>query len=340
MALEIWLWIKEKIAALGGRLKRLLLWLWHWLTASLSEVSGSTWRKLAVFTPLLLVIYIIIGMMVVHRVDDDLTFSAPKPSGGSRTVADVVHLVKRETLYNNWTPNDPVFLPGWWLDNTPNYQRGMFGALSRFAFELRDQIGRTRGSSAVDPNLEKAAGDLAKEPNRWMIDFSTSILPTAASDSYYRSAARELEAYNKRLAAGDAVFERRSDNLLATLDRIALDLGASSAALEQYIGENAGGFLPDFGSDDLFYQVKGQVYGYTVVLSGLRVDFEKLIQDRELGPLYDELLRSLMAAAQLDPLIITNGAADGVIANHLSMLGFYLLRARTQLKEVNNILLK
>lgn len=340
MAKEIWLWIKEKLEQVAGSIGALFVSLWRWFTGWVRTISGSTWRKVVAGVPVTFILYILLGMPIAHRVDDSLALAVNTPEGGSRSVASIAFLIDRETKQNNWTPNDPFFLPGWWIDNTPNFQKGMLGALSRFGFELRDQLGRTRGSSAVDAGLEKAAGNLAKEPGRWVMDFSTSFLPTTASDTYYREAARDLGAYNERLAAGEAVFERRADNLLATLDRIALDLGASSAALEQYIGENAGGLGPDFGADDLFYQIKGQVYAYTVILDALRQDFAKVISDREISGLYDELLKSMTGAAVLDPTFVMNDAADGVFANHLSTQGFYLLRARTQLKEVTNILLK
>ena len=43
----------------------------------------------------------------------------------------------------------------------------------------------------------------------------------------------------------------------------------------------------------------------------------------------------------MDPLLVINGAPDAVILpSHLAAQGFYLLRARTQLKEISNILLK
>jgi hypothetical protein len=340
VAKEIWLWFKEQLARFFGALKRFWLRGWRWFTGWLATVSGSTWRKVALGVPLVFVLYILIGMPIVNRIDDATIVPQETPPGGSHAVASVAYLVKRENIVHNWTPNDPFFMPGWWLDNTPNYQKGMMGALSRFSLELRDQLGRSRGSSSVDDELERAAGNLAKEPSRWVIDFDTSYLPTTASDSYYKEAAEQLVAYNQRLAAGNAIYERRSDNLLATLDRIALDLGGSSAALEQYIRDNAGGFFPDTGADDLFYETKGKVYAYTVILRALELDFAKVIADRELASIYTELLRSLESAATLDPTVVVNGAADGTLANHLSMQGFYLLRARTQLKEVTNILLK
>ena len=46
-------------------------------------------------------------------------------------------------------------------------------------------------------------------------------------------------------------------------------------------------------------------------------------------------------AAQLDPWVVWNGYPDGfLIPNHLAAQGFYLLRARTQLREISSILLK
>ncbi len=340
MAKEIWLWIKEQIGAFFGAVGRMLSVLWRWLMGWLSTISGSTWRKVAVALPLLFFAYILIGMAFLYRIDDSLEATPRAPAGASQVVSDIAYLVRREVVDHNWTPNDPPFLPGWWLDNTPNYQRGMMDAISRFSFELRDQLGRTRGSSAVDEDLEKASSNLSKEPNLWMMDFSTSFLPVTPSHAYYKRGEQQLMSYNQRLASGEAIFERRSDNLLATIDRIALDLGASSAALEKYIGEKSGGILLDFGSDDLFYRVKGQVYAYVIILQALRTDFAEVIEARQLGPLYDELLVSMMAAAKLDPVVVTNGAVDGIMANHLSMQGFYLLRARTQMREVSNILLK
>ena len=339
MLKEIFLWLKEKLLAFGGFLGAKASVIWRWFTGWLASVSGSTWRKVAIGLPLAFFLYILIGMPIAHRVEDDMSPAVSPPGGGSQAVALISHLVKRETADHNWTPNDPFFLPGWWIDNTPAFQKGILGAVSRFALELRDQLGRSRGSSAIDADLQEAAGKLAIEPERWVIDFSTSWLPTSSSDSFYRDAVKNFDRYNTRISAGEAVYEKRADNLRATLERVASDLGASSAALEQYIGAEAGGILPDFGADDLFYETKGQIYAYTLLLKALRVDFVRVIEDRELTKIYDELLRSLEAAAMLNPTVVTNGAIDGMIANHLSIQGFYLLRARTQLKEVTNILL-
>ncbi|MEH6547899.1 MAG: DUF2333 family protein, partial [Sneathiella sp.] len=140
--------------------------------------------------------------------------------------------------------------------------------------------------------------------------------------------------------AGKAVFEKRADNLLATLDRIALDIGSSTAAIDQHIDENAGSFI-DFKADDLFYDIKGQSYGYYLILKSLAQDYEALIGERELGNAWSQMLSSLKSVVELNPMIVVNAAPDSqFLPNHLAAQGFYVLRARAQLQEISNILLK
>lgn len=314
----------------------------EWAGDQLADVSASAWKKLAAGTLVLLALYYPIGMMIAHQIDDELNFAydSAQASGSSRTVGVISALITREVEENGWVMNDPFFKPSSMLDNMPNFQQGMFAAFARISMELRDQIGRTRGSSTVDTDLQEAAGLLPYPGDVWIFNFSTSLLPTASAEKQYLRAQRSLDAYNQRLVAGEAVFDRRSDNLMATLDRIALDVGASSAAIDNHISEHASDWI-DFESDDLFYNIKGQTYGYAMVLTALRQDFADVIADRDVTGPYEEMLASFRAVAALDPLIVANNELDDqFIPNHLAAQGFYLLRARTQLREITNILLK
>ena len=146
--------------------------------------------------------------------------------GESRAVAVAADLVNREVDVHTWTPMLPFFTPAGILDNMPNFQRGIMAALGRFSTELMDQLGRTRGSSQTDRDLEQARGFLNEQPNVWIWQPSVSIWPSATSAQKYRAGRDKLLAYNKRLAAGQAVFERRADNLQALLERIANDHGS------------------------------------------------------------------------------------------------------------------
>jgi len=282
---------------------------------------GWAWR-VAVVSALL---YYPVGALVVQDIDDDPQF-APRnvTPGESRAVAVAADLVNREVNVHTWTPMQPFFMPSGLLDNMPNFQRGIAAALGRFSTELMDQLGRTRGSSQTDRDLEQARGFLNEQPNIWVWQPSVSLMP----------------AYNKRLASGQAIFERRADNLQALLDRIANDEGSDSGVIDQHIIEKSGDLF-DSRCDDIFYFNKGRLYANYLILRELGVDFENIIREKGLTNAWNGTVETFRLAADLQPWIVWNGYLDGfLIPNHLAAQGFYLLRARTQLREISNILLK
>ncbi|MBM3524414.1 MAG: DUF2333 family protein, partial [Alphaproteobacteria bacterium] len=167
-----------------------------------SRRSTIRWVLLAVLA--LVVIGLPVGMLVVHEIDDDPRFALAEgevPANGSRAIAMIAALVHRETDVHRWVANDPWFLPGAWLDNMPNYQQGMMAALARSTVEMRDQVGRARGTSQDDSDLREAAGLLQFPGNKWIIDLATSPWPQTTSEAQYRRARQALLDYNKRLAS-------------------------------------------------------------------------------------------------------------------------------------------
>lgn len=310
---------------------------------AVKEGARRSWKVFVFLILLFLLLYYPIGMIMINNIEDDTDFvptGTNVVAGGSHAVDMMAGLIDREININRWTANDPFFMPSAALDNMPNYQQGIISALARFGFELTDQIGRTRGSSQTDPDLQEAAGLLQYSGTKWAWDPTVSLLPTAASEEQYEKARSSLISYNKRLAEGKAVFEKRADNLLATLDRIALDIGSSTATIDKHIDENSGQII-DFKADDIFYGVKGQAYGYYLLLKALSQDYETLIKERGLTNAWAQMLASLKSVIDLDPIIVVNAVPDSqFLPNHLTAQGFYILRARTQLQEISNILLK
>ncbi len=306
------------------------------------ERSGSWLRRVLIGLGVLVVLaalYYVGGAIWVHEIDDDPTFDAEVvvPNGASRAVAVAADLVDREVNQNRWVANDPFFQPGYLLDNMPAYQTGIVSAVGRFATELRDRVARVRGSSAVDPDLESAAGRLNYPGDVWIFEWSgTPVQPS--SESQYRRGVEDLRRYNERLAQGQAVYERRADNLLATLDRISGDLGAASAALTHEVDEGSTNFL-DFNADEMFYSIKGKLYAYYLILRELEQDFPDVIREKNLQANWADLLTSLRLGATLYPWIVSNGPLDSMATpNHLASEGFLLLRVRTKLEEIIDIL--
>ena len=224
-----------------------------------------------------------------------------------------------------------------YFDNKAAFQRGVNQAIRRTAIELVDTLGRVRGTSGIDADLQKARGNLQFDEETWYFSLSP-FGPKTPTPSFYRAAIKDLKSFNTRLEKCEAVFDARSDNLLLFVDRIANDIGATSAILrERSENYNSGWF--DTRADDRFWFAYGQLYGYYGILTAAKVDFQDIIAQRGLTQLWNELEEQLRAALNIQPAIVSNGAESGwLMPAHLATLGFYLLRARSNLVEARLVL--
>ena len=295
--------------------------------------------RLLVGLVVLIFVYYVGGALWIHKIDDDPTFTPPEPTqGGSYAVDMAAALIHREVDVNGWPANDPFFMPGYILDNMPNFQMGMMYALSRFGIELSDRLGRSRGSSSIDPDLDRAAGLLKYPGDIWLFDFRTSLAPTASSESQYRAARRALLAFNQRLANNQATYDIRADNLIGTVDRMNNDLGSMSGTIDEHLRDTSGWIL-NFTVDDIFYQTKGRLYGYYMILGALGRDFAPIINERNLTTVWNQMLDTAREAATQQPWVVLNGSPSSqFIPSHLATQGFMLLRLRTQLREIAAVL--
>lgn len=289
---------------------------------------------------LVFLIYYPIGMVWVHKVDDSADFTAGKyeVAGGSHAVAITAALMNRE-ISRHWAPNDPFFYPGAALVRMPAFQRGVVSATARFTLTLSDHLSRMRGSSTADADIQRAVGMLNYPPTVWLYDSSISWLPIASSEAQYRSGVEALRKYNERVAAGQAVYEKRADNLQEALYRIVADIGGGSGSIDDFVtGRSAFAFM---GSAELYYENKGKMYAYYLILRELGKDFDGVLQEKKMKPGWDVMLESFREGMELNNMLVLNAAPDNqIMPSHLAAQGFYLLRARTQLYEAINILLK
>jgi hypothetical protein len=330
-----------------GRIRGWIRETWHRASAAASDsaaradvgtMAHGRSRVLAVIA-VILILYYPVGMLWYQSVDDDITLQ-PAPEfvvpGGSKTIATIATVVTREAKH--WAPNKPFWHPAAALDNMPNFQLGVIYAVSRFAVELGDYLGRVRGSSSINPNLDQAAGLFKYDGRTWYWGRG-NVIPTAKAESQYLEGVEALERYNRDVGAGRAVFDRRADNLIAFLDRVAADLGSASAILDAR-AKTATGYM-DTVSDDVFYDVKGKMYGYYLIMRDLGDDFGAVLEQKNARPMWANMLESLQEGAEMRPLLVGNGRPDSsLIPSHVAALGFHVLRARTQIREIEDTLQK
>ena len=273
-----------------------------------------------------------------------------KTCGRSRVVDITADLLDFNINRNKWMSSNPLYKMGlfwmtswdstWFFDNKAAFQRGIHQATSRTAIELADALGRARGTSRIDTDLKIAKGNIQFDQRTWYFNIfdEQPFGPTTRSQTYYRRALKSLNKYNDRLEACNATYDARADNLLQFLDRIAKDIGSTSAAIKDRSEQfNSGWF--DTRADDIFMFSKGQLYAYYGILKGVRADFADVVKSRALDDIWDLMDDHMRRAIELEPFIISNGKEDGwLMPTHLTTIGFYILRARSNLVEIRSVL--
>jgi hypothetical protein len=271
---------------------------------------------------------------------------APNSCRRSAIVDVTARLIDFNVNQNDWASSMilyklGLFGLGWdstpFFDNKASFQRGVNQAVRRTTVELVDTLGRVRGTSQVDLQLQDARGNLQFDEYTWY--FGTHPFgPKSPTPSFYRSSIKDLRAFNDRLENCQALFDPRADNLLQFIDRVANDIGATSAILRDRAEHYNSGWF-DTHADDLFWYSYGQLYAYYGILVAAHADFQEIIVQRELTELWQTMERQMRAALDLQPLIISNGAESGwLMPSHLTALGFYVLRARSNLVEIRLVL--
>lgn len=242
------------------------------------------------------------------------------------------------------------------LDNKESFQHGVLYAVRRTAVELSDVIGRARGTSEADRDLQNARGSLQYDSEVWWInplDPDRPFGPVTPSANVYRNAIGLYERYNDRLARCEAVLDARADNLRSFLERITNDLGSTAdglakrsigsrydPVLNRFVsgeGNDRGWF--DFRADNYFYEALGLMYAYHGILKAARIDFRDVIETRRLNDVWNRMERNVAEAAALAPLIVANGRRDGfLVPDHLAVMSENVLRARATMSEIADIL--
>ena len=225
--------------------------------------------------------------------------------------------------------NTPFF------DNKAAFQLGINQVMRRTTTELVDSLGRVRGTSQIDQNLQDARTALAWSETAWYIGLRG---PTRPTPSVYREAIGKLRAFNASLEKCQATFDARADNLMQFLDRIAGDIGSTSDILRQRIEVSDAGWF-DFRADDRFWFAYGQLYAYYGILVAARSDFAAIIAERNLTTLWTRMEGQLRASLDVQPWIISNGnESSAFFPSHLATMGFNLLQVRSNIVELRSVL--
>ena len=74
------------------------------------------------------------------------------------------------------------------------------------------------------------------------------------------------------------------------------------------------------------------------ILTAARSDFREVVQQRNLAAVWDHIDQNFRDSLRIRPPFVMNGSASSIIKSHLEAIGFNLLRVRSNLVELRDVL--
>jgi hypothetical protein len=202
--------------------------------------------------------------------------------------------------------------------------------------------------------LTKAVGRFNTDPTEW------NVVKTAPGE--YQTGIAYIMDFNRRVGTGQAKITDDAKSLASFLrDYVSNDLGGASAILEPIIlqpsdvTENARTFMSpeakrrlssnwgyfDTNATEPFFLTKGKLYAYYNILMAVGTDYEARLKERGAWDNWQNMLMSLRVGASMDRFFVANGEKDDTFTpQHVAVMGFSLLRADKQIREIAAIMEK
>ena len=353
------------LSMIGRGIKIVISWLFWPFVAFRNWLSGKGWFiKIPVFIVLALIFlsYVYLFYITQFWSIGDENYAAKysvvelekgageKLASGqcqpSAMVAVSADMIDANVNAGPWVPSNPFYKAGlfyiwdWketpFFDNRAAFQLGTNQVVRRTAIELVDRLGRVRGTSSINPNLQAAREAANYREDAWVFTFSPPFLQPS-TQARLDDARQKLLDFNAELMACDADFDTRADNMLQFMDRVTADIGSTSEILQRRMAQ-AGAFGFDRRADDRFWFAYGQLYAYHGVLTAMRSDFRNVFDQRNLTNLWERVDLQLKDVLRTQPFVVANGSASSLIKSHLESIGFDLLRVRSNLVEMRDVL--
>jgi hypothetical protein len=219
-----------------------------------------------------------------------------------------------------WRPND-IIQP---TDNVNNFQLGILEVTRRTSIHLAQRISRTGSTVVIDPDLEQAMNRLMVKANQWW-------LPSA--ESQYQDAINGYKNFIKKLEKGEATIYTRAENLEPLLVSYDDLLGSCDENLVK-TSEEDGRSVSWFKIDDYFYYSQGIASAMKTMLIAIREDFSDILIKMQAMEAMDHAIVWTTRATEIKPVIVLDGGAGSVFANHRANMAAPISHARFYVEVV------
>jgi hypothetical protein len=281
----------------------------------------------------------VVGPLVLHfgqKRHDVLDFNVAAQFPGDRPIvpgevfATTLSAVIDHELngVTGWRPNDFILWgPKLWADNNANRQLGIIQAVRDTMRVFKDHLTKV-SSDEFDRNLVAADTAFRNDSERlW--------LPSA--ESKFREGVANLRAYVEGLKATpprSKPINQRNIELIRLFQTWGDLLGDAHGAL--YRSD-----VTPWTTDDYFYHAQGFAHVVHYMVQAIAREYAHMEETKPIvGQLMSEVADALGKAAQLKPLIVLDGAPDGLFANHRRNLDSYINEARQKIYSIREELEK
>jgi hypothetical protein len=227
-----------------------------------------------------------------------------------------------------WRPNTILFGKLGLTDNVNNLQLGVLEVARRTAIVLNENMTRFAVTESHNIQVNEAMNFLMVSPDKYWF-------PSASGK--YREAIQDLEMYAEDIRLGRSPFYTRVDNLMALFSHYRDILGSCYYNLVKDT-EAGGGSVSSFKTDDYFYFSRGVALSMADMLEAVKEDFHDELQKKNTHKLLEDTIHALHAASHLSPWLVTNGAKDGILANHRANMSTYIGEAEHLVATMQSVL--
>ena len=259
--------------------------------------------------------------------DIDQQFPPDKPTVPGEIYASTLAAIMDHELHTGfgWRPNDLCFWgPKVGADNNADRQLGIIQAVRETMRIFKDHLTKV-SSNQYDPNLVIADTDFRNDALKW-------ILPSP--EGKYDDGIQHLRMYVAGLHTTPPIsreLNTRAVELISLLQTWTDLLGDAHANLYRTTKDD-GSAVHSWDCDHYFYHAQGYTHVMYHMMQAIEREYSGQFKDDPvLKTLLDDAIDALGKAAVMKPLIVLNGAPDGIFANHRRNLDGYVTEARQKM---------
>jgi hypothetical protein len=257
----------------------------------------------------------------------DEIFPPNKPTVPGEIYASTLAAIVDHELHTGfgWRPNDLyIWGPKVGSDNNADRQLGIIQCVRETMRIFKDHLTKV-SSNQYDQNLVIADTDFRNDALKW-------ILPSP--EGKYDDGIAHLRMYVAGLHTTppqSRELNTRAVELISLLQTWTDLLGDAHANLYRTTKDD-GSPVHSWDCDHYFYHSQGYAHVMYHMMQAIEREYKgQLKDDPVLKTLFDDAVDALGKAAVMKPLIVLNGAPDGLFANHRRNLDGYITEARQKM---------